>query len=435
MAYLDAEEEHGEGLSQAVPSEADSVKLMTVHRAKGLEWHTVYLPSLVDKVFPADSRDGLWPTRAHTLPATLRGDAASIPQLGEYSKKGLEAYRDALKVDHRLSEDRLAYVAATRAKTTLIASAHIWTPGTIRPRGESHYFAALRSHTEPLGAHIDAATRGADSNPIPAEPGRSAWPLQMDADVADARRTGAELVWEAAELAPDVDRDAWAWQSGTLTPHEAAVVAAWDESAAHLTALLERRLDRAVELPDGLSATNLMALRNDPESFAAALLRRMPRQPSRGARVGSRFHAWLQERFELPAALDETDVVVGAESDELAALVEAFERGQFATRVPIGVEVPFLMRHGQHVLRGRIDAVYGWNDRGFQYLVVDWKTSTKAADPLQLAVYRQAWAEARGVSPEVVAAAFYHVPSDHLRFVDAPAVLIDQAIAAGLTHE
>ena len=94
--------------------------------------------------------------------------------------------------------------------------------------------------------------------------------------------------------------------------------------------------------------------------------------------------------------------------------------------------MPFLMNRGGHVLRGRIDAVYPWPEDGYEYLVVDWKTSDRAADPLQLAVYRQAWAEARGVSPEKVATGFYHVLSDDLRIVAAPAALIDAAIAAGL---
>jgi DNA helicase-2/ATP-dependent DNA helicase PcrA len=47
--------------------------------------------------------------------------------------------------------------------------------------------------------------------------------------------------------------------------------------------------------------------------------------------------------------------------------------------------------------------------------VVDWKTNrTENADPLQLAIYRLAWAELTGVPVERVAAAFYYVRTDHL---------------------
>ena len=40
------------GLDQATPSEADSVKLLTVHRAKGLEWSSVFLVGVCAEKFP-----------------------------------------------------------------------------------------------------------------------------------------------------------------------------------------------------------------------------------------------------------------------------------------------------------------------------------------------------------------------------------------------
>ncbi|MGW3070998.1 PD-(D/E)XK nuclease family protein, partial [Streptomyces sp. NPDC001130] len=65
------------------------------------------------------------------------------------------------------------------------------------------------------------------------------------------------------------------------------------------------------------------------------------------------------------------------------------------------------------VVRGRIDAVYKHGDGDeTTYEIVDWKTSrTRTADPLQLAVYRLAWAEQQGVPPESVTAAFLYVRS------------------------
>ena len=150
------------------------------------------------------------------------------------------------------------------------------------------------------------------------------------------------------------------------------------------------------------------------------------------ARVGDRFHAWVQRRFELPAALEEVEAEAAADPAQLGPLIAAFEAGRFADRAPLGVEVPFVMSWGSQVLRGRIDAVYAWDRYGVDYLVVDWKTSARRADPLQLAVYRQAWAQARGVDPARVGAAFYHVLADQLRLVDAPASLIDDALKAGV---
>ena len=60
-----------------------------------------------------------------------------------------------------------------------------------------------------------------------------------------------------------------------------------------------------------------------------------------------------------------------------------------------------------------------WSDHDF--LVVDWKTSRRGdADPLQLALYRQAWAELTGVPVERVRAAFYYVRSGRLVEPDLP---------------
>ena len=60
-------------------------------------------------------------------------------------------------------------------------------------------------------------------------------------------------------------------------------------------------------------------------------------------------------------------------------------------------------------MRGRIDAVY---EDGDGFLVVDWKTNrSQTADPLQLAIYRIAWAELTGVDLSRVRAGFYYVRS------------------------
>ena len=88
LAYLQAELDTGPGLEQAVPSDREAVKLLTVHRAKGLEWEVVFLPALMKGVFPSDRVTDNWLTNPGVLPADLRGDADSIPQLRRDHQRG-----------------------------------------------------------------------------------------------------------------------------------------------------------------------------------------------------------------------------------------------------------------------------------------------------------------------------------------------------------
>ncbi len=166
-------------------------------------------------------------------------------------------------------------------------------------------------------------------------------------------------------------------------------------------------------LPGSLSATALLRLQDDPDAFAQELARPMPRQPSRAARFGTLFHAWVEDRFKQQPLLDPDDLPGRADLDiedegDLDTVIAAFEKGPFADRVPHAVEAPFALVLAGQVVRGRIDAVYDEPDGGF--LLVDWKTNRhEDADPLQLALYRLAWAELRGLPLEKVRAAFHYV--------------------------
>lgn len=171
-------------------------------------------------------------------------------------------------------------------------------------------------------------------------------------------------------------------------------------------------------MPASLSATALARLRDDPEAFADGLVRPMPRPPSSAARFGTLFHAWVEARFGQQPLLDPADLPgrgdLGIDDEsELQELEEAFVAGPFGDRVPLRVEAPFALVLAGQVVRGRIDAVYVEDDGSF--LVVDWKTNRAAtADPLQLAIYRLAWAELHGLAPDQVRAAFFYVRSGEL---------------------
>ncbi|WP_245171031.1 PD-(D/E)XK nuclease family protein, partial [Streptomyces decoyicus] len=211
----------------------------------------------------------------------------------------------------------------------------------------------------------------------------------------------------------------------TLLPEERRTVGSWDRDLDALAAELRRSRAtvRDVPLPSALSATQLLRLAADPHGFARELARPMPRPPQPGARRGTRFHAWVESRFEeLTLPLLGPDELPGAEQDDAAGIVdehdletlkEAFARTPYAHRTPFRVEAPFQLTLAGRMIRGRIDAVYKEpGPDGDRFEIVDWKTGrAHSADPLQLAVYRLAWAERYGLPPSAVGAAFLYVRS------------------------
>lgn len=393
LSWLAAEEAHGVGLEQAVPTASDSVKLLTIHRAKGLEWEVVYLPALADRVFPSDRVQGNWLTRADVLPADLRGDADNVPQLADMSEPGSKAYAEALKVEARRADDRLAYVAVTRARQHLIATTHAWSD-LIKPRARSHYLEVLERRADTV-AHATVSP----ANPLLTGAGGVPWPRPFDEAQAQIRREAADLVQGARGRAEP--------SAELLLLDEAAVVASWDDAADRLLAEARlRRADAATVAPPYWSATSLIALQTDPDAFRADLLRPMPTPPRRSALIGEQFHAWLERRARAtPALLAEPSS--GPLDPRLQRLIDAFEAGPYAHTDPLATEVAFSLFLGGQVVRGRIDAVFATPD-GFQ--VVDWKTGRASEpDPLQLALYRLAWSELSGVRADRVDAVFYDV--------------------------
>lgn len=422
IAWLTAEDEAGNGLEVATPSEADSVKLLTVHRSKGLEWATVFCVGVGEGRFPSTQGRSLWTSSPSVLPAPLRGDAGDLPQLQGHDKAALDAYRAETRVHEAQEELRLGYVAFTRPEHHLWVTSFLWGPRK-SPYGPSSFQVAIKDLCERWGEPVEWRERPekGTSNPLDAEDPSRPWPVE-GVGAESARRIEAAARVRAADPA-GVDPE--------LDLVQAARVADWDAEIDRL--LAEARAERSSEvrvpLPSSLSATALSRLRDEPEAFARELARPMPRPPAPAARFGTRFHAWVETRFGQQGLFEPDELEgradVGIDDDtDLKELVARFEEGPFGSRVPAAVEAPFALvltgtDGGQQVVRGRIDAVYDEPGSGADdapaYLVVDWKTGARqSADPLQLALYRLAWAELRGVALEKVRAGFFYVRSGEL---------------------
>ncbi len=426
LAFLRAANDFERGLDTAAPSPGDSVKLLTVHKAKGLEWRVVVLPNLSTGVFPSKQSRPRATQAASTLPTELRGDAGDFPATPtDWSTKSLQAYEQGIRDLDALEELRLAYVAVTRAKDLLLVSGHWWGPSQVKARGPSDYLVTIRAACE-AGAGVVgtwAPEPVDDRNPHLARARELTWPATLAPAALRARQDAATWVREAMQRPPalfDVDELRPHQADGGLDEEARDLLTAWDRDVALLVDEARRsaRVDLDVPLPASMSASALVRLARDPDGLARDLARPMPRPPAPAAVRGTRFHAWVEAQFGVVPLIDRTELAGAADDDlddqQLASLQAAFLAGPYASTAPHRVEAPFQLVLGGRVVRGRIDAVYR-TDEGYD--VVDWKTGRSSADPLQLAVYRLAWSRLSGVPLERVGAAFYYVATGR---VDRP---------------
>ncbi|WP_203582454.1 ATP-dependent DNA helicase [Microbacterium hibisci] len=417
LAWLDHAEQLDEFAPRTEPPEDDVVQLLTIHGSKGLEWDAVAVVRLVKDELPSAPRDTKAWLGFGVLPYSFRGDSAWLPALAWQSaqtqqdlKAAIDAFVEANRARQLEEDRRLAYVAVTRARDHLLLTGATWS-GTKRPRMRSVFYGEI---AEALGVALADDTPVDD--PYQGERRVLQWPIDPLGSRRQAVLAAASAVDEAL-AAPRAELDA---QTALLLAERDA-----------------RRARPAHAAPTRIAASRYKEYVADLEGTLADIARPMPERPFRQTRLGTLFHAWVEQRSgrtglggSLDDALWETDEeALGSESsvEDAAALADLRSRflaSEWASLQPIEVETEIdfttIGPDGlAHIVICKLDAVYRREDRGGRIEIVDWKTGVAPRTPtekdermLQLELYRQAYHAKHGIPLDEIDVALYYVAED-----------------------
>ena len=424
LAWLDHAEQLDEFAPRTEPPEDDVVQLLTIHGSKGLEWDAVAVVRLVKDELPSAPRDTKGWLGFGILPYSFRGDSRWLPALpwerdAAPTQQDLKAAIDEFIVANRarqLDEDRrLAYVAVTRARDHLLLTGASWS-GTKRPRARSIFLTEI---SDALGLDLPEDDPGED--PYLGERRVLQWPIdplgaRRDAVARAAAEVGAALA--APRAAPDRD---------------AALLLAERE---------ERQRPTTSGAPTRIAASRYKEFVSDYTGTVARIARPLPERPFRQTRLGTLFHAWVEQRSgkagmarSLDDGLWEVDddgpqTSASAEDAAILARLQVnFAASEWGDLSPIEVEteIDFTLSAGTrsglddrpHVVICKLDAVFRREDRGGRIEIVDWKTGAPPRTDaerdermLQLELYRRAYHAKHQVPLEDIDVALYYVADD-----------------------
>ncbi len=361
-------------LDTATVTRGPAVSLLTIHRAKGLEWDVVVIPSVVENGFPSGPRSYVNPVdKAEFLPYPLRLDAETLPDLDDAADR--QQRNAVLRAYHEAEEWRIAYVAVTRARRALIVTGSHRVPERKSPRVPSPLFTMAAGLA---GSNLVTD----DPGPIDVPPWRPE-PAAPDPLFGSTGWTGA--------LRQAADDDGWL---SAYPDHAASTRSQAAQMRLDIESLPEpTHTDRSTAKTT--SVTGLVTLARCPLQFRWAFVDRLPTRPNSALRRGVEFHRRLELHNlgkvsfdELIAPPDDAPAKHADTRSKGTRPFDVFATSRFAATRARFAEVPIDLQLGDVRVRGRIDAVYEPEPAVWE--IVDYKSGRPSDDPaldVQLQTY------------------------------------------------
>jgi ATP-dependent exoDNAse (exonuclease V) beta subunit len=372
-----SEDEAEEAEAATVETGDDFVRLLTIHKAKGLEFPMVILADLASKrnkseTFVVDRHSG-------EIAIRIGGKQLGI-QTSNYER--LSDYEDLRR---EAEERRLLSVAMTRARDFVVIPAYYVTPGEspkksdARPRSLFHYLARKIPFPGESGGGLLEGMRVFDSSKLDLEPSEPpTFRVQLDPDAPETEVTEA------------------------------------------MCERLERWRNRRQDMIDSFARGRNLRTATEEKEVIPALGR------SSGTLFGQLVHRLLErvdwERPDLLAEVAEAEApALGAASgmvEEAVEMVRAALASDLVKRIMetdrYYKEVPFTFEEDGTLVEGVIDVVF---EKAGKIGIVDFKTDKVPKSKLaakvgeyqsQLETYRRAVGAACGTPPDEVILFFLH---------------------------